>query len=254
MGLTTAATRLREFFGREYFDSGKDGAGMFKEYTLSSKYREFEFLTSRLNSMFRPRKVLDVGCAKGFLVLAFANLGVEAYGIDVSPYALDQAPQSIRGGLMEIDLNKQKLPFDKGTFGLITALGILEYISDLENALAEIRRVIRDDGVLFVRTYYPRSGAKNWVQPLFENVKEFRLRDEGAWIDELESHGFEFMQELTNKNYARYIQMWLEDALTNGHGLRYWLGRRVYSVPKFGRWLLSRHARSVIGLLFFKPK
>ena len=33
-------------------------------------------------------KVLDVGCGKGFLVKDLINLGIDAYGLDISEYAI----------------------------------------------------------------------------------------------------------------------------------------------------------------------
>ena len=245
--------RLADFFGKEYFDGGQDQTGRFSEYTLDSKYREFDFLTSRLNSMFRPRIVLDIGCAKGFLVLAFRNLGIESYGVDVSSYALSQAPRVVRRHLSEVDLNTQRLPFEDRTFDLITAMGVLEYVISISTALGEIRRVISENGILFVKTYYPLH-AKKWMQPFFENVEPLELRDEKGWIDVLASHGFEFMKNSTDRCYPVYIQQWLEDALSKANGLKYSLGQHVYAVPKFGRWALSRWARSRVGMLFFKPR
>ena len=36
-------------------------------------------------------KILDIGCAKGFLVKDLLNLGIDSYGIDISRYALDNS-------------------------------------------------------------------------------------------------------------------------------------------------------------------
>lgn len=43
-----------------------------------------------------PATVLDVGCAMGFLVAALRDLGVEAYGIDVSKYAVSHVREDIK--------------------------------------------------------------------------------------------------------------------------------------------------------------
>ena len=62
---------------REYGYGGYkyDGDGSVKRYywTLWSK---------------KGSRVLDVGCAKGFLVKDFLDLGIDAYGLDISEYAL----------------------------------------------------------------------------------------------------------------------------------------------------------------------
>jgi len=44
----------------------------------------------------RGETVLDLGCAKGFLVKALRILDVEAYGADVSAYAISQASAEVR--------------------------------------------------------------------------------------------------------------------------------------------------------------
>ena len=40
-------------------------------------------------------KVLDVGCAKGYLVYDFHQAGIDAYGVDISKYALSKCPKKI---------------------------------------------------------------------------------------------------------------------------------------------------------------
>ena len=45
----------------------------------------------------RPRTALDVGCAKGFLVEALRDRGVEAWGVDMSEYAIGEVREDIRG-------------------------------------------------------------------------------------------------------------------------------------------------------------
>jgi len=42
-----------------------------------------------------PRTVLDAGCGIGFLVAALRERGVEAFGIDISDYAISQVPTVI---------------------------------------------------------------------------------------------------------------------------------------------------------------
>lgn len=42
------------------------------------------------------KTVLDVGCATGHLVVALRDLGIEAYGIDISEYAISQVREDIR--------------------------------------------------------------------------------------------------------------------------------------------------------------
>ena len=51
---------------------------------------QFQKIAEKINSIYQPRTFLDVGCAYGYLVEALRDLGVDAYGVDVSEYAISQ--------------------------------------------------------------------------------------------------------------------------------------------------------------------
>ena len=53
-------------------------------------------------------KVLDVGCAKGFLVKDLLELDIDAYGIDVSEYALENCEKALKISPDEDDLLELK--------------------------------------------------------------------------------------------------------------------------------------------------
>ena len=59
----------------------------------------FGLVADHIVKQIRPRKVLDAGCAKGFLVEALRDRGVEAYGIDLSEYAIGEVRRDIMSGL-----------------------------------------------------------------------------------------------------------------------------------------------------------
>ncbi len=88
-------------------------------------------------------RVLDVGCAKGFLLhdLAAAIPGLEVWGVDVSPYAIDQAVPAIRPRLAVGDA--KSLPFRDGHFDLVISLTTLHNLErdDCSHGLAEVQRV-----------------------------------------------------------------------------------------------------------------
>ena len=53
-------------------------------------------LASQIKEKYHPQTVLDAGCAMGMLVAALRDLGVEAYGVDLSEYAISQVREDIR--------------------------------------------------------------------------------------------------------------------------------------------------------------
>lgn len=77
---------------------------------------------------FAPRNVLDVGCAKGFLVESFRDRGLEAYGFDLSEYAISQVRDDIRPYCWVASATD---PI-KREYDLITCIEVLEHVSESE--------------------------------------------------------------------------------------------------------------------------
>ena len=76
----------------------------------------------------RGKKVLELGCAKGFCVESLRKFDVEAYGIDVSKYAIESASDSISRFLYCGDVLTTSLI--QGKFDLIFSLAFLDCIAE----------------------------------------------------------------------------------------------------------------------------
>jgi len=99
----------------------------------------------------RPR-ILDVGCGTGANLLMLSQYG-DAEGVDVSEDALTFCHER---GLEQVKLGAaEALPYDDGTFDLVTALDVVEHLDDDLAGLREMRRVLRPGGrvLLFVPTF-----------------------------------------------------------------------------------------------------
>lgn len=87
-------------------------------------------------------KLLDVGTGCGYLVKCLRDLGVEAWGCDVSPYAVENScsPFVKLGDVTEV------LPFKTGEFDVVHSQGLWGYqpdITSIQSAWAECKRVGR---------------------------------------------------------------------------------------------------------------
>ena len=99
----------------------------------------------------RPR-ILDVGCGTGANLLMLSQYG-DAEGVDVSEDALAFCRER---GLDKVRLGAgEQLPYEDGTFDLVTALDVVEHMDDDLAGLREMRRVLRPGGrvLLFVPTF-----------------------------------------------------------------------------------------------------
>ncbi len=74
----------KSYFDKSYFSDGtKSNYG---PYQIAEDC--FDRCTQVVEK-YHPNRLLDYGCAMGFFVAQFRFLGVEAYGIDISKYAID---------------------------------------------------------------------------------------------------------------------------------------------------------------------
>ncbi|MFP5328385.1 MAG: class I SAM-dependent methyltransferase [Acidimicrobiia bacterium] len=108
----------------------------------------FRGIAEQIVSLFHPSSVLDAGCAFGMLVEALRDLGVDAYGVDISEYAISQAREDIRPYLRQGSLAD---PFDR-RYDLVISIEVLEHLSagDIPQAIKNIANAT--DTVVFSST------------------------------------------------------------------------------------------------------
>ena len=103
---------------------------------------------------------LDVGCGNGAQVTALGRTtGQTVWGIDRHPLALAHAVvRTAAGPAAEISpppfvaADLHHLPWPNGAVGLILALDTIDQVGvDIDAALVEIRRLLREDGLLLLR-------------------------------------------------------------------------------------------------------
>lgn len=110
----------------------------------------------------RPASVLDAGCAMGFLVEALRDRGIEAYGVDISPYAIenvreDIAPYCWVGSLVN--------PLPR-RYDLIVCIEVLEHLPETEGRKAIEQLCRTSDDILMSSTPYDTTERTHFnVQP-----------------------------------------------------------------------------------------
>lgn len=160
-------------YGREYFDGDrKYGYG---GYHYDGRWRSVARDIEAHYHLGPGARVLDVGCAKGFLVNDLVELGLDAYGLDTSQYAVVNTPHPGVVGRLHWGL-AEMLPFPDKSFDLVLSINTLHNLPRfrLIYALQEMRRVSRH-GRMFVQ------------------VDSYRTADEKAlfeeWVLTAETHG-----------------------------------------------------------------
>ena len=88
-----------DLYDAEYYKDGCDVDG-YADYGRSEKWTQFfGNAAKKIKRRYGPGTVADVGCAFGLLTEALVDLGVDAYGFDVSPYAIGNAREDMKDRL-----------------------------------------------------------------------------------------------------------------------------------------------------------
>ena len=94
-------------------------------------------------------RVLDVGCGSGELCMLAAARGAVVSGIDAADGMIEIARRRLPGADLRVGA-MERLPWDDGSFDLVTAFNAFQFAADFAAALAEARRVTRPGGQIAI--------------------------------------------------------------------------------------------------------
>jgi ubiquinone/menaquinone biosynthesis C-methylase UbiE len=115
----------------------------------------------------RGETVLDIGCGIGANLLSLLDRGVQATGLDPSPYMLDIASRKLGN---RADLHRgfaEDLPFGDNSFNHACLITTLEFVDDPKKAIEEACRVAKDKLFLGVLNRYAIKGIQRRVIGVF---------------------------------------------------------------------------------------
>lgn len=174
-------------FGAEYFDGSREQG--YGGYRYDGRWIPIARDIVEHFGLEAGDRVLDVGCAKGFLVkdLQAACPGLEVYGLDISHYALTRAEPEAAGRLVRGTADR--LPFADGAFAAVLCINV---IHNLERdrciaALREIERLAPGRGYVRVDAYHTeaeRDVFLGWV------LTAVTFLTPGAWCELMAEAGY----------------------------------------------------------------
>ncbi len=145
-------------------------ADFYVKYRLDYPDRAYELIYSFCPS--KDAKVLDVGCGTGIVTNHLATNYKDITGTDKDQAMVDLA----KTGNKEVNFitsKTEKLPFEDGTFDLVTVAAAYHWF-DYDLAGKEIYRVLKPDGKLCVFWKYDRNKSTGYLPPFAsENLKKF---------------------------------------------------------------------------------
>ena len=207
-------------------DSERGGFYLFRKFfpkkliQKNSKKHSYLFQMKRWIYLKECNKILDVGCGLGNFIRT-NPFKIEVWGMDKIKDSIKELEKE--GIPAKVgDINK-KFPFADNSFDGLTCFHVLEHIIDPSNALSEMKRVIKKDGLLviavpvlsFKRFYDDYTHIKPYTKKsLYKLLKDYNFKDikikNGSYFNQLISSLFFFFPK---------IRFSIEELLGNIHPL-----------------------------------
>jgi SAM-dependent methyltransferase len=235
-----ATPDAQQDYEADYFGSGGEQGRRYDARSARRVTKSRHQILDALNHT-EPGPLLDIGCSLGYTLVAARELGLAATGADVSKHAIETCRElgfRAERGLLGA------LPFADGEFAVVTMKHVLEHTSDPRAALADVRRVLRPGGALFIAVPDARYGksvrnpvASRYYRPEAHGVEHFvyytpatlsrLLEDTGFRVERVDPH----LWHRRAPAAVRMLQLgfaplrWLAQRVANGLALRkeFWL-------------------------------
>lgn len=144
--------------------------------------RMFRTVAKMLRDSLQVNTVLDAGCACGHLVAAFREIGVEAWGVDISEYAISQVTEECKPYCAVASLTESLPAHFPRRYDLVLNIEILEHMTPEDGSRALYNLCRYSDTVLFSST--PDDTVEKThvnVQPLSYWIAKFH--QQGFYVD-----------------------------------------------------------------------
>lgn len=157
---------IASLYGQDYFDGSRNHG--YGGYRYDGRWLPVAETIVEHWSLKPGDKVLDVGCAKGFLMKDLLKIcpGLEVIGVDISQYGLEHCENEVKDSVVRA--NGKVLPFPDNSFKAALAINTLHNLARPEciTAISELQRVSPQRSYIQVdayRTPEEKDIFVNWV-------------------------------------------------------------------------------------------
>lgn len=177
-----------DIFNEDYFERGaKKGISGYNDYSYipTRSLAEAAEIIKRVEFNTHNR-VLDFGAAKGFMVNAMNLLGKDAYGVDISEYAVANCLPQVKDR-MKLIKTEADIPFD-WMLDLVIAKDVLEHMTEGQ-ILQALKRFITACKTIFI--VVPLADNNTFRIPAYEvDITHITKKNEEWWLNIIASAGF----------------------------------------------------------------
>lgn len=154
---------ISTIYGDNYYDHWRIERGFNDVWNMKVKtsLAYVDILVRHLPQSLSSPKMLDIGCAHGFMLEAAQQQGFQVFGIEISP-AADVAREK---GFTVYDRSLHELDLSADSFDAITMIDVIEHILDPRGFLQQAYRILKPQGLLFIVT----PNVESWIAKMMKD-------------------------------------------------------------------------------------
>ena len=131
----------------------------------------YEQMYELLRPVVRQKTVLELATGTGLIAKHIVRYADHIEATDASQEMIEQAKQGVKSTKLYFSVQDMfQLPYADQSFDVVIVVNALHIVPEPEKALSEIRRVLKDDGVLVAPTFTHADNA------FFGKVKAFFMK------------------------------------------------------------------------------
>jgi 2-polyprenyl-3-methyl-5-hydroxy-6-metoxy-1,4-benzoquinol methylase len=190
---TPTPETLRALYEEESYFGGDGGSGYSQYESQQTEYlATFREDVRRIAEFVPQGRILEVGCGYGYFLKCALDAGYDAYGIDLSPAAVERAAQLYPGRVFQ-GLLEEAPEIEGQTFDVIFASHLIEHITDPAAFLRTAARFLRPGGLVVmvtpnIKSLLARVSGPRWVS--FKIPEHVSYYDPQTITDLLSRTGF----------------------------------------------------------------
>ena len=113
------------------------------------RYRSVAEILRANTNLNASTQYLDIGCGEGYMKYFFDENEGNWYGVDCWKERI-KVCKELGYQMFDLDINSTKLPWEDSKFDVVFACHVVEHLSNLEFAFAEMKRVLKPGGYIYI--------------------------------------------------------------------------------------------------------
>ena len=160
------------------------------EFSMRVQKDIYSYLYERIGEVAKGKVVLELATGPGMIARHIAPAAKSVVATDLAPKMIETALKAKNPENLSFEVaDATSLRFEDNSFDVVVIANALHIIPNPEKVLAEIRRVLKDDGLLIAPNYLLNvGGMKN------------------LWKKILNLIGIRFAHEWTEKEYKAFLE------------------------------------------------